>query len=66
MHLHQSHLLFELAHDISQGPAAVIHALLLSENEVRVEISTTALLKGFLLAAQHNGPLQRGEGKVTG
>jgi hypothetical protein len=61
----QSYLLLELAHDISQGPAAIIHALLLSENKVRVEVSTAVLLQGFLLAAQHNGSLQRGEVGVT-
>lgn len=62
---YQSHLLLELAHDISHGPAAVIHPLLLSENEVRVEIGTAGFLQGFLLSAQHNGPLRRETRRVT-
>lgn len=60
-----SHLLLELAHDISHGPAAIICPLLLSENKVRVEIGTTVLLQGFLLSAQYNGPLGRGRNRVT-
>lgn len=61
----QSHLLLELAHDISHGPAAIVHPLLLSEKKVRVEIGTTGLLQGFLLSAQHDGPLRRGRRRVT-
>ena len=60
-----SHLLLELAHDISHGPAAIVCPLLLSENKVRVEIGTTVLLQGFLLSAQYNGPLGRGRNRVT-
>ena len=61
----KSHLLLELAHDISHGPAAIIHPLLLSKNKVGVEISTAILLQGFLLSTQHNGPLGRGKSRMT-
>lgn len=60
----RSYLLLELAHDISHGPAAIVHPLLLSEKKVRVEIGTTGLLQGFLLSAQHDGPLRRGRRRV--
>ena len=62
---YEPHLLLELAHDIRHGPAAIVHPLPLSENEVGVEIGTAVLLQGFLLSAQHDGPLRRGKRRVT-
>lgn len=61
----RSHLLLELTHDISHGPATIVCPLFLSENEVRVEIGAAVLLQGFLLSAQHDGPLGRGRSRMT-